>query len=53
MLVDMAEEPKPGWQPGDTLYVDMPDGQVVRCRIVDLLEDGTIQVVPGHPVTIA
>jgi hypothetical protein len=24
----------------------------VRCRIVTILEDGTLQVVPEHPVTV-
>ena len=52
MLV-AVEEPEPGWRPGDTIYVDLPDGQTVRCRIVTVLEDGTIQVVPEHSVTIA
>jgi hypothetical protein len=51
MLVGV-DEPEPGWWPGDTIYVDLPDGQCVRCRIVDVLEDGTVQVVPDHPVTI-
>jgi hypothetical protein len=52
MLVDV-DEPEPGWRPGDTIYVDLPDGPCVRCRIVNILEDGTVQVVPDHPVTIA
>jgi hypothetical protein len=39
--------------PGDTIYVELPDGQSVRCRIVTVLEDGTIQVVPEHSVTTA
>ena len=51
MLVGV-DEPEPGWRPGDTLYVDLPDGQIVRCRILDIAEDGTLQVVPEHPVTI-
>jgi hypothetical protein len=51
MLVGV-DEPEPGWRLGDTLYVDLPDGQTVRCRIVDILEDGTVQVVPEHAVTI-
>jgi hypothetical protein len=51
MLVGV-DEPESGWRPGDTIYVDLPDGQCVRCRIVDVLEDGTLQVVPDHPVTI-
>jgi hypothetical protein len=58
MLIGV-DEPEPGWRPGDTLYVDLPtlyvdlpDGQTVRCRILDIAEDGTLQVVPEHPVTI-
>jgi hypothetical protein len=50
MLV-AVNEPEPGWRPGDTIYVELPDGQSVRCRIVTVLDDG-IQVVPEHPVTI-
>ena len=52
MLVAL-DEPEPGWRPGDTIYVELPDGQTVRCRIVTVVDDGTIQVVPEHPVTIA
>jgi hypothetical protein len=52
MLVGV-DDPDLGWQPADTIYVDLPDGQCVRCRIVTVLEDGAIQVVPDHPVTIA
>jgi hypothetical protein len=52
MLV-AVDEPEPGWRPGDTICVDLPDGQSVRCRIVTVLEDGTIQVVPEHSVTTA
>ena len=52
MLV-AVDEPESGWRPGDTICVDLPDGQSVRCRIVADLDDGTIQVVPEHPVTIA
>jgi hypothetical protein len=48
-----VDEPEPGWRPGDTIYVELPDGQSVRCRIVTVLDDGTIQFVPEHPVTIA
>jgi hypothetical protein len=29
-----------------------PDGQTVRCRIVNVAEDGTVQVVPEHAVVI-
>ena len=48
-----VDEPERGWRPGDTIYVDLSDGQTLRCRIVAVLEDGTVQVVPEHPVTIA
>jgi len=51
MLIGV-DEPDPGWQPGDTIFVDQSDGQGVRCRIVTILEDGTIQVVPEHSVAI-
>jgi hypothetical protein len=46
-------EPEPGWRPGDTISVELPDGPSVRCRIVAVLEDGTIQVVSEHSVTEA
>jgi hypothetical protein len=32
--------------------MDLPDGQVVRCRIVTITLEGTVQVVPEHEVTI-
>ena len=47
------DEPEPGWRPGDNILVALPDGQAVRCTIVNITEDGTIQVVPEHPVTIS
>jgi hypothetical protein len=34
------------------ILVTLPDGQVVRCGIVNLLEDGAVQVVPEHEVVI-
>ena len=46
------DELEQGWRPGDTIYVDLPDGQTVRCRIVDILDDGTVRVLPEHEVTI-
>jgi hypothetical protein len=49
MLV-AVEEPEPGWRPGDTISVDLPDGQAVRCRIVAAREDGPIQIGACHPV---
>ena len=47
-----VDESEPGWRPGDQVLVDLPDGQVVRCRIVNVTEDGTVQVVPEHEVVI-
>jgi hypothetical protein len=29
-----------------------PTGQTVRCRIVNIKDDGTIQVVPEHAVVV-
>jgi hypothetical protein len=51
MLVDV-DEPEPGWRPGDRILVDLPNGQTVRCRVVNVKEDGTIQVVPEPAVVI-
>ena len=31
---------------------DLPDGQTVRCRVVNVKDDGTIQVVPEHAVVM-
>jgi hypothetical protein len=47
-----VDEPERGWRPGDPIVVDLPDGQMVRCRIVNIKEDGTIQVVPEHAVVV-
>ena len=47
-----VDEPQPGWGLGDQILVDLPDGQTVRCRIVNVLDDGTVQVVPEHEVII-
>ena len=47
-----VDEPEPGWRQATLSMSSYPDGQSVRCRIVTVLEDGTIQVVPEHPVTI-
>ena len=46
------DEPDSGWQPGDQILVTLPDGQVVRCRIVNVADDGSYQVVPEHEVAI-
>jgi translation initiation factor IF-1 len=37
---------------GDRILVDLTDGQTVRCRVVNVKEDGTIQVAPKHAVVI-
>jgi len=47
-----VDAPEWGWQPGDHIIVDLPDGQRVRCRIVNVTDDGTIQVVPEHALVI-
>jgi hypothetical protein len=47
-----VDEPQPGWRPGDHILFDLPDGQTVRCRVVDVKDDGTIHVVPEHDVVI-
>jgi hypothetical protein len=47
-----VDESEQGWRPGDQILVDLPDGQTVRCRIVNVLEDGTVQVVPEHEVSV-
>jgi hypothetical protein len=46
------DEPEPGWRPGDQILLTLPDGQVVRCRILNLRDDGTVQVVPEHEVIL-
>lgn len=51
-MLGRVDELEPGWQPGDQLLVELPDGQIVRCRIVNITDTGTIQVVPEHEVVI-
>jgi hypothetical protein len=51
MLVGV-DESEPGGRPGDHILVDLPDGQTMRCRIVNVTDDGTILVVPEHDVVI-
>jgi len=51
-ILAFVDEPEPGWSPGDQILVKLPDGQVVRCRIVNITPEGTVQVVPEHEVTI-
>lgn len=48
-----VDELEPGWRPDDEIFVDLPDEQVARCRIVNVTEDGTVQVVPEHEVVAA
>jgi hypothetical protein len=49
MLV-VVDEPEREWRPGEQILVTLPDGQVVRCRVVNVTEDGTVPVVPENPV---
>jgi len=34
------------------MLVDLQDGQVVRCRVVNITDDGAVQVVPEHEVAV-
>jgi hypothetical protein len=47
-----VDDAEPGWRPGDQILIDLPDGQTVRCRIVNITDEGTIQVVPEHDVVV-
>jgi len=51
-ILAFVDEPEPGWSPGDQILVELPDGQVVRCRIVNVTPEGTVQVVPEHEVIL-
>ena len=46
------DEAEAGWALGDQILVDLPDGQTVRCRIVNITNEGSIQVVPEHEVVV-
>jgi len=48
-----VDVPEPGWSLGDQILVELPDGQVVRCRIVNITPEVTVQVIPEHEVTIS
>jgi hypothetical protein len=48
----VVDEPEPGWGLGDQILFELPDGQTGRCRIVNVLDDGTVQVVPEHQVSV-
>ena len=45
-----VDEVEPGWRPGDQILIDLPDGQTVRARIVNITDEDTIQVVPDDDV---
>jgi hypothetical protein len=47
-----VDVPEPGWRPGDRILVQLPDGQTVRCRVGNVKDDGTVQVVPENVVVI-
>jgi hypothetical protein len=47
-----VDAPEPAWRPGDRILFDLPNGQTVRCRTVNIKDDGTIQVVPEHAVVV-
>ena len=51
ILVDV-DDPERGWRPGGHILIDLPDAQTLRCRVVLVSEDGTIQVVPEHAIAI-
>jgi hypothetical protein len=37
---------------GEQILVILPDGQLVRCRVLIVDEDGSMQVVPEHEVVV-
>ena len=51
-MLALVNEPAREWRPGEQILLTLPDGQVVRCRVVNVLDDGTVQVVPEHEVVI-
>ena len=51
ILIDV-DDPERGWRTGGHILINLPDGQRLRCRVVNVSEDGTIQVVPEHAVVI-
>ena len=48
----IVDEAEPAWRLGEHILLTLPDGQVVRCRVVNVLDDGTVQIVPEHEVVI-
>jgi hypothetical protein len=51
-MLAVVNEPAREWRPGEQILVTLPDGQMVRCRVVNVLDDGTVQVLPEHEVVI-
>jgi len=51
-MLAVVNEPVREWRLGEQILVTLPDGQVVRCRVVNVLDDGAVQVVPEHEVVI-
>ena len=48
-MLAVADEPAREWCLGEQIFVTLPDGQVVRCRVVNVLDDGTELVTQtGH-----
>jgi hypothetical protein len=51
-MLAAVDESEREWHLGVQILVTLPDGQVVRCRVVSSLDDGTVQVVPMHEVVV-
>ena len=51
-ILAVVNEPARDWRLGEQILVTLPEGQVVRCRVVNVLDDGTVPVVPEHEVVI-
>ncbi len=51
ILIDV-DDPERGWRPGGHILIDLPDGQTVRGRAVNVSDDGATQVVPVHAIVI-
>jgi hypothetical protein len=51
-MLAVVDQPERTWRLGEQILVTLPDGQVVRCRVLSVDEDGSMQVVPEHEVLI-
>ena len=51
-MLAVVNEPAREWRLGVQILVTLPDGQVVRCRVGNVRDDGTVHVVPEHEVVI-